>query len=197
MNALIIFIKNPIRGKVKTRIAATVGDDEALAIYQKLLDFTKKTTLSVTVKRYLFYSEAIENNDTWSLDFFDKKQQYGANLGERMKNAFESVFSEGYTKVAIIGSDCLELSPEILNNAFEKLEKNDFVIGPADDGGYYLIGMNHFMPSVFDNIQWSEAKVFDDTVEKINRLNKKYSCLPTLSDTDTEIDWLRLKHLLE
>ena len=196
MTTLIIFIKNPKLGKVKTRLAATVGDEKALSIYKKLLGFTQKLAISLPCERMLFYSDEIEANDDWSNVFFQKNKQYGNDLGERMKNAFCEVLLTS-KKAIIIGSDCAELTKEILENAFEALEKNDFVIGPAEDGGYYLLGMNHFEPTIFENINWSTAEVLSKTIEKIARLEKKVAFMPTLSDIDNEEDWKKIVHTLE
>jgi rSAM/selenodomain-associated transferase 1 len=195
MNALIIFIKNPIKGKVKTRIAATTGDEEALHIYLQLLDFTRHLTTKIDCQRFLFYSDFIEKNDNWNNDFFEKNTQYGDGLGDRMKNAFEFIFLKNIKKALIIGSDCAELNETIINDAFHSLDQHDFVLGPADDGGYYLLGMSDFSPTVFDHITWSSDEVLSKTIENIVFLNKKHFLLPVLSDTDTEEDWLRVKHL--
>ena len=195
MTTLIIFIKNPKLGKVKTRLAVTVGDEKALSIYKKLLDFTQKLAISLPCERLLFYSDEIETNDNWSNIFFQKNKQHGNDLGERMKNAFQKTLLTS-KKAVIIGSDCAELTKEILENAFDALEKNDFVIGPAEDGGYYLIGMNYFEPSVFENINWSTEEVLPKTLEKIAHLERKVALLPTLSDTDNEEDWKKIAHLL-
>ncbi len=195
LETLIIFIKNPKLGKVKTRLAATVGDEKALSIYKQLLHFTQKLALSLKVNRALFYSDELILDDDWSNDAFQKNVQEGNDLGERMKNAFQKVLQTN-KKAIIIGSDCAELTSEILENAFEALEKNNFVIGPAKDGGYYLIGMNYFEPSVFENIEWSTEEVLPKTLEKINSLGKNVFLLPALSDTDNEEDWKNIQHLL-
>jgi uncharacterized protein len=196
LKAIIIFIKNPVLGKVKTRLAATVGDEKALAIYHQLLLHTQKITSSLDAQRLLFYSDHVEKNDDWSSILFEKKVQNGHDLGERMKNAFAETLSKNQ-KVIIIGSDCAELTTAILDEAFLSLEKNDFVVGPAVDGGYYLLGMNYFEPALFDDIVWSSDAVLEKTIEKIKNLNKNVAFLPQLNDTDNEEDWLKIKHLLE
>jgi uncharacterized protein len=195
LNTLIIFIKNPELGKVKTRLAATVGDEKALSIYKQLLQFTQNLSLSLELNRVLFYSDELIVEDDWSNNFFKKNVQNGNDLGMRMKNAFQKTFLTS-KKAVIIGSDCAELTSEILQSAFDSLEKYDFVIGPAADGGYYLIGMNYFEPSIFENIEWSTNSVLTKTLEKINSLNKNTFLLPTLRDTDNEEDWKKIKHLL-
>ena len=105
-----------------------------------------------------------------------------------MKNAFQFVF-QTHSKVLIIGSDCASLNRKILNDAFHKLEDFPFVIGPAMDGGYYLLGMNKLYPEVFENIKWSSKEVFSETLENIQKLNKSVYLLPELSDIDTVEDW--------
>jgi hypothetical protein len=193
--ALLIFIKNAELGKVKTRLAATLGDVKALDIYKQLLSLTQKNTLLVDCQRIVFYSDFIEQQDIWNSKDYSKAVQSGDDLGERMKNAFANAF-ENHQKVLIIGSDCAELTPDILNDAFAKLATHDFVIGPAFDGGYYLLGMNTFQPSVFDNIEWSTDEVLSKTIQNIAALQKNYALLPTLSDLDNENDWNSVKHLL-
>jgi hypothetical protein len=160
-----------------------------------LLSLTQKNTLLVDCQRIVFYSDFIEQQDIWNSKDYSKAVQSGDDLGERMKNAFANAF-ENHQKVLIIGSDCAELTPDILNDAFAKLATHDFVIGPAFDGGYYLLGMNTFQPSVFDNIEWSTDEVLSKTIQNIAALQKNYALLPTLSDLDNENDWNSVKHLL-
>ncbi len=188
-NALLIFIKNPIKGQAKTRLAATVGDEEALRIYKELLRHTRQIAQKTTTQRYLFYSHFIDNNDEWSNDSFNKKLQIDGDLGQKMAAGFQEAFNNQLEKVIIIGSDCASLTTDIVENAFKALEKTDFVIGPAEDGGYYLLGMRIFSPSLFENIEWSTPQVFTQTINRIKVLDNTYSLLPTLSDIDYEEDW--------
>lgn len=189
-NALIIFIKNPEKGKVKTRLAKTMGDDKALAIYIALMEHTRKIAEALPVNRHLFYSETISETDNWKRYKFHKSLQIKAGLGEKMSHAFQQTFQQN-EKVVIIGSDCASLTPEIVQEAFDQLDKFPFVIGPAMDGGYYLIGMNQYSPEVFRDIEWSTASVFPSTIERIKKLDKRYHLLPTLSDIDFEEDWVK------
>lgn len=190
MNALLIFIRNPQLGKVKTRLARTVGDEEALRIYFFLLEKTRRAALGVQAQRLLFYSDFIEKNDGWPEADFSKKTQIGGDLGQRMEQAFRKAFEAGAQKAAIIGSDCPELTGELLQTAFDLLGKTDFVLGPVPDGGYYLLGMKALEPFVFQGIEWSTATVRAKTSEKIEALGKACALLPTLADVDTEADWL-------
>ncbi len=189
-NALIIFIKNPIKGKVKTRLAQSVGDEKALAIYLQLLQKTLEIVTNVNCTKYLYYSDAIVKNDIWDSKIFTKKLQKGNDLGERMFNAFSEVFEVENTKnVLIIGSDCPTLTPIIIDRAFEELRYNSFVIGPAYDGGYYLLGMRQLRAEVFEKIIWSGPRVLSDTIKVINKMVKTLYQLPPLPDVDTVEDW--------
>lgn len=184
--ALIIFVRNPVLGKVKTRIAATIGDENALAIYKHLLQYTKQIVSLVDVTKHIFYADELNGNDLW--DGNEKYLQSGVDLGDRMKNAFNCVFAKGYSKVIIIGSDCFELTPDILNSAFDKLNRSDIVIGPAKDGGYYLLGMGKPNPYLFDNIQWSTNRVLHETIEIMRENNLSFSLLTELNDIDEAKD---------
>ena len=188
--ALIIFVKNPVIGKVKTRLAAKVGDEKALQIYLQLLEHTRSIVTSVVADKFIFYSDTHDNNDLWPNTIFNKKKQYGNNLGEKMLNAFNEMFETDYEKVSIIGSDCLELTAAIINQGFKDLESADVVIGPATDGGYYFLGMKKINPLLFDDIDWSTSKVFEQTIAVCNNEQLTYSLLPILNDIDEETDWI-------
>ncbi|MEX0288481.1 MAG: TIGR04282 family arsenosugar biosynthesis glycosyltransferase, partial [Flavobacteriaceae bacterium] len=140
-NLLLILTRNPELGKCKTRLAAKVGDAAALSIYEFLLDRTVSFTKDLDVSKWVFYSESIWENDVWDSKIYAKKLQIGSDLGQKMANAFEEGFNSGFKKIVIIGSDMYDLSQEELEEAFSKLENHDFVVGPAEDGGYYLLGM--------------------------------------------------------
>jgi rSAM/selenodomain-associated transferase 1 len=171
-NALIIFAKNPVHGKVKTRLAKHIGNDKAMNLYLKLLYNTYLKTKDMNCDKYLFLSDRKE------IDLFGNnfKQivQNGNDIGERMKNAFDEVFKSGHSKIILIGTDIPELDEEILNTAFDKLSESDIVLGPAADGGYYLIGMKNFSGYVFDNIKWSTDKVLSKTIENINERKESF-----------------------
>jgi uncharacterized protein len=185
---LLIFSKNLVYGNVKTRIAATAGNDVAFAIYKQLLEYTASITNHLPIKKMVFYSERIEEQDMWSDDIYEKRIQTGAELGERMCNAFVEVFKNGYDKAVIIGTDCFELSSGIIMNAFDCLNNYDIVIGPAKDGGYYLLGMRNLQTELFKNINWSSDKVLQQTLAVCDRLSLTTQLLPELSDIDYEND---------
>ncbi len=187
-NLLLIFVKNPQLGKVKTRLAATLGDHKALEIYNLLLEKTKATVLPLAMDKQVYYSDFIGQNDLWSQGNFQKRLQFGDDLGARMSSAFKSGFDQGYESICIIGSDCFDISKSIINQAFETLKSNDFVMGPAKDGGYYLLGMNKYQPGVFENIKWSTVKVLSETINRISKLKASYDLLISLTDIDEEKD---------
>ncbi len=192
--AIIIFVRNPELGKVKTRVAVTVGNETALDIYKQLLLHTMQVVDKCDADKFVFYYEQIEPDDIWNKKGFHKKLQSGSNLGEKMKNAFVFVFSEGFKKVIIIGSDCLQLNTVIVNEAFAGLDQKDIVIGPARDGGYYLLGMKKMLPFLFENKAWSTATVYEDTLQDTKRHHLSTSLLTVLTDVDTEADWVESKN---
>lgn len=110
-----------------------------------------------------------------------------------MKAAFQEVFSAGYKNILIIGSDCLQLNLKIIEDAFIMLKEKDTVVGPAKDGGYYLLGMNSMQNFIFENKEWSTSSVFSDTIYDIEQHQLSVGLLPQLLDVDTEEDWLQSK----
>jgi uncharacterized protein len=181
-NLLLIFTRNPELGKVKTRLAKTVGDETALEIYKFLLQKTRDISSKVTADKAVYYSVKIRNNDIWDEKKYQKYQQIGEDLGIRMLNAFENSFDAGYKKVMIIGSDLYDLSTENIEIAFKKLDTNDVVIGPAEDGGYYLLGMNVLQENIFKNKDWGTGTVRKDTL--LDLKDKKVHLLSALNDVD-------------
>lgn len=191
--ALIIFVKNPELGKVKTRLAADVGDQRALEIYLSLLEHTMNVSKQASCDRYIFYSSHIDQNDLFSESSFHKLvQKQDPSLGERMLSAFEQVFNLGHEQVLIVGSDCLEISASLIDQAFEELSNSDCVIGPALDGGYYLLGLKELNSELFRNKSWSTESLLEETQQDLQRLHKTCKLLPKLSDIDTLDDLERL-----
>lgn len=185
---ILIFVRNVQIGKVKTRLAKTIGDEKALIIYIHLLNKTADVCAETNAHKAVFYSEYIEEADEFMVPVFQKYLQNGDDLGDKMKNAFLKAFSRGYQKIVIIGSDCYDLSPKILEDAFEKLNSHDVVMGPATDGGYYLLGMKQLHKSFFTNKEWSTNNVLVDTLLDVKNEKLSYFLLPTLTDIDTEED---------
>lgn len=185
---LIIFYRNPEKGKVKTRLAATMGDDNALTIYIKLVEHTKLITQNINIDKVIYYSTHINQQDSWNNNTYHKAVQSGDDLGEKMQYAFEKGFASGYESICIIGTDCYELTTEIIETAFKNIKTNNAVIGPALDGGYYLLGANKLYKEFFTNKMWSTESVSRSTIQDFIKLNLKYFELPTLRDVDYEDD---------
>ncbi|WP_282017327.1 TIGR04282 family arsenosugar biosynthesis glycosyltransferase [Salegentibacter mishustinae] len=179
---LIIFTRNPEPGKVKTRLAKDVGDITAFKIYNFLLEHTVSVTRNLAVSKEVYYSEAIAQNDIWDHEIYAKKLQQGESLGERMKNAFQEGFKNGYQNIIIIGSDLYDLQREDLEKAFQLLREKDAVIGPATDGGYYLLGMNQLFPEVFEDKEWGTSSVLEDTLKDLK--GKNIALLEARNDVD-------------
>ena len=187
-SVLIIFVKNPALGKAKTRLAKTIGNKKALAIYELLLARMKQIVFDLDIDIQVHYTEFIDKNDLWDNKRFDKDIQVIAGLGEKMHHAFSKVFEQGYQKACIIGSDCYDLTSELINRAFDALNDNDFVVGPSGDGGYYLLGMKQLEPQLFQNKTWSTASVYPDTIKDFQSMGSSYFSLPMISDVDVEAD---------
>ncbi|MET7029680.1 TIGR04282 family arsenosugar biosynthesis glycosyltransferase [Sediminicola luteus] len=181
-NLLLIFTRNPELGKCKTRLAAKVGDHTALEIYTFLLEHTHNITKEVRAAKEVHYSEKIWENDIWENTHYHKKAQKGKDLGERMLNAFKEGFEAGYENIIIIGSDMYDLSSDDLNTAFEELHITDFVVGPAEDGGYYLLGMTKIKASLFKNKAWGTNTVLKSTLNDLK--NESVKLLKIKNDVD-------------
>lgn len=182
---LIIFVKKTEAGKVKTRLASEIGDKKALEVYLHLLQITKKVADESLLPYTVWYHDGVENADLWSPA--PKAQQADGDLGVKMKLALAKTL-KNTQKACLIGSDCPQLTAPILHAAFEALEKVAIVLGPAQDGGYYLIGMKEEIPEIFENIEWSTPEVFRSTLAIIHKLDLTYHLLPILTDIDTLTD---------
>ena len=181
-NLIITFTRNPELGKCKTRLAKTVGDAAALRVYNYLLQHTEHVIKQIDAVKAVYYSIKIRENDIWDSKYFQKHQQIGDDLGIRMQKAFENGFNSQYEKIIIVGSDLFHLQPNHINEAFNALNENDVVIGPAEDGGYYLLGMKTMHASVFKNKNWGTETVFNDTIQDLK--TDKVFLLETLNDID-------------
>jgi rSAM/selenodomain-associated transferase 1 len=182
--AIIIFLKYPELGRSKTRLAATIGDENALKVYKELLSHTNLITKDLNFDKFIFYDKVSSNKMPWGDDIYHTAYQKQSDLGGRMEDAFEQLFKKGYERVLIIGSDCYELEQNVIKSAFEKLKDKQVVIGPAKDGGYYLLGLSKMIKSIFNDVAWSTENVYSDTVKILNSLNIQHDTTPTLSDID-------------
>jgi uncharacterized protein len=191
---LLFFIKYPEKGRVKTRLAASIGDERALKLYRRFLLNILSTLNQGTFLFYLcFYpADALESLRKWLGEDYLYIPQQGMDLGERMKNAFMEAFDSGFKRVVLIGSDIPGLPLEFIEEAFASIREKDCVIGPSLDGGYYLFGFKEtkFSPQVFKGILWSTERVFEETMKIIEREGLTVHALKPLRDIDT-IDDLR------
>lgn len=187
---LLIFLRNPVLGKTKTRLAKGIGDENALKVYVKLLGHTLDMAAGLTQTTVrLCFTDAVEETGIFGRYPFEKTVQTGEDLGARMQHAFEEGFSSGYKKIVVIGSDLPTLSTRLLESAFTSLEDFDCVIGPASDGGYYLLGLTKRIPEIFKNKKWGTETVLRETLLNLER--NRVHLLETLNDIDTADD---LKH---
>lgn len=185
---LIVFYRNPELGKVKTRLAAAIGDAKAYSIYLLLSEHTRTVVDDLPHQKALYYSDYVDIDDAWSNKSYQKLLQSGGDLGEKMENAFKTGFNSGYKSICIIGTDCLDLNGRIVSEAFRKLLTHDVVIGPAVDGGYYLLGMNHLHSNLFKNKEWGGNAVLTDTLDDIKLLGLTFFQLKLLNDIDRAED---------
>lgn len=194
-NLIIIFARNPKLGKVKTRLAKTIGDFAALETYKILMKHTANVVEKSNAEKIVFYSEYINNNDVWAKIKCKKVKQNEGDLGEKMQTAFEYAFELGYKKIVIIGSDVYSLKTEHIDSAFTQLQTHDVVIGPAHDGGYYLLGLNFIIPELFEQKKWGTSSVLENTLADLNELN--VTLLEPLNDIDTYEDLKKEPQLLK
>jgi uncharacterized protein len=202
-DALIVFMKEPRPGAVKTRLAAALGDAHAAELYRALVEEeVRRTQPAPGEYERLFFFTPPQAGRTLASSFPGETflPQKGADLGERMANAFHAVFARGARRVAIVGTDIPGVSRELVKEALLALGDHDVVIGPARDGGYYLLALDRPRPSLFDAIPWSTAAVLGATAERAALLGLRLSVLEPLSDIDTLDDlrreWRVVKPLL-
>ncbi len=187
-----IFVKNRQEGKVKTRLASVIGNDEALKVYEQLLSVLKYNLKDQPLPMHIYYSDFKEEDDLWGNNPVEYIIQQGENLGERMKNAM-SAGNNQYDFVILIGSDCPEIHTADIKTCIDLLKKNDVVIGPSVDGGYYLIACKGYFPELFKDISWSTTTVFEETAEKVKQSGLSLGVLPEKRDLDEFTDYQYFK----
>lgn len=189
---ILLFIKAPIKGQVKSRLASRLGDDAALELYKNfvldILETIDKTGHPCTI--FFHPPEARDAVAAWLGPGRDYLPQQGDDLGERMANAFATIFNKGAHRAILIGSDIPDFPADLLTGAIRSLDKHDAVLGPARDGGYYLIGFRRgtLVPDVFRGIEWSTSRVFSETREKLEQAKRSVQLLPEWRDVDTPED---------
>ncbi|MBL4625886.1 MAG: TIGR04282 family arsenosugar biosynthesis glycosyltransferase [Flavobacteriales bacterium] len=179
---IIVFVKNIKLGKVKTRLAKTIGDDGAFKVYKALVNLTEKATNTITVDKRIYFSDLVVTTKWMNSQ---KEVQQGTNLGERMYNAFKKGFDDGYENIVLIGSDLPDISETIILQGLDTLKKTDVVFGPAEDGGYYLIGLTKAHEFIFKNKPWSQPNLLEITLNELKIHNLEYTLLEIMNDIDT------------
>jgi rSAM/selenodomain-associated transferase 1 len=188
----VLFVRAPRRGTVKTRLARSLGDDNALEAYRTLLTVTSDALHGLgNVELRVTPDDGIPELEPWRQTGWTLAPQGTGSLGERLAAAVEIHFRNGATSVVIIGSDCPDITAQDIHNAHQALATSDVVLGPASDGGYWLIGLRRPTVGVFDNIAWSTETVLQQTLERAAALGLSVATLRQLDDIDTHEDWLR------
>lgn len=186
--ALLIFIKNPLPGKAKNKLAASVGKMHAYEIFLKILIRMHKVFVGLAGKKIVYYRDWINHNDLWSEAEFDKKQQHGNHLGERLKNAIAETLMEGYDKIVVVGCDIPDLNSGFINQAFQMLDTYDYVLGPSNDGSFYLFGVNGIIDNVF-NFPCEKNMIYQHFITYFNEHKLTCYVLPELVSVDTIDDF--------
>jgi rSAM/selenodomain-associated transferase 1 len=183
---VIIFVKAPRPGFVKTRLAAAIGDEAACDAYRQLAETVVANLAPLPHTELRFTPDGAETEIVpWLSDGWTARPQGEGDLGERMHRAF----TEANGPAIIIGSDCPEVNPNDLRAATEALQTHDAVIGPATDGGYWLIGLNTPCPALFEGVEWSTKNVLQTTLAKADEAGLSVQLLRELADVDTGEDW--------
>jgi uncharacterized protein len=192
-SCLIIFTRYPEPGKTKTRLIPALGENGAAQLHRRMAEHTVQQALALSCHIEVWYvggSEELMQN--WlGTDLLYREQPIG-DLGDRMCAAFRSAFEQSYQSVMIVGTDCPGLTTALLIEGFAALQSQVVTIGPAIDGGYYLIGLRCLVPELFKGISWSTAMVLKETLQVADRLNLDFKLLPYLHDIDIPED---LKYL--
>ncbi len=187
---LIVFVKNIRPGKVKTRLAKSIGDEKACQVYKHLVKITESVTNQIVVDKRIYFSDMVVENK-W--EGSEKFIQEGEHLGEKMEAAFEKGFIDGYSKIVLIGSDLPDISVQLIQQGLNELTNNEVVLGPAEDGGYYLIGLTKNQKYLFKDKPWSTPELLQITLNELEEKHTPYALLETLNDLDTLEDLKKSK----
>jgi hypothetical protein len=185
--AILVFVRAPEAGRVKTRLAASIGADAALRVYRRLAEHTVREALAVAgaeVRVHFTPADMEVVVREWLGDGPALLSQAGGDLGERMRNAFGQAFAGGHRRVVIIGSDLPEIRADLLRRAIALLDEREAVIGPARDGGYYLLGLTRLVEGIFEGIAWSTPGVLQATLQRLESAGITPALLEPLTDVD-------------
>jgi len=193
IDRLIIFTRYPETGKAKTRLIPALGAEGAAALHRRMADHTLVQVQALQFQHPLCVEVRFAGGDRdlmqrWlGTDLMYTVQGEG-DVGDRMGRSFQSAFDASVDRAVIIGTDCPDLNATLLDQAFRELQQHDLVLGPASDGGYYLIGLRRLIPQLFIGMEWSTATVLERTLEIAAELNLSVALLPVLSDVDYPAD---------
>lgn len=184
--AVLVFVRAPVAGTVKTRLARSVGDETALRLYRRLGETAVRAALETgaAVRVHHTPDDAASLVRGWLGERVTLLGQDTGDLGDRMARAFSAAFAEGFTRVLIVGSDLPEITPGLLLDGFAALDRRSAVLGPAADGGYWLLGLREPAPSIFREMAWSTARVFEETRRRLAAAGRDPALLPVLRDVD-------------
>ena len=193
-NVVIVFAKEPIAGKVKTRLGKTIGMEKAAELYDLLLKRTLGILSNISHLEVILFKTSDSSEKYFQEAGYTKiLNQADGDLGERMKNAFNIAFHNGAQRVVIVGTDCPDLGENDIKKAFVTLKEHDVVVGPALDGGYYLLGLKAEKPDLFRDIKWSTGEVLKETMQRIEGGKLSYSTLEEKFDIDEAGDLEKIK----
>jgi rSAM/selenodomain-associated transferase 1 len=190
---LIVFARAPGSGQVKTRLAKGIGEQAAAHAYKTIVDrllANLKAVLNVELR--CTPDSAGAEFDRWLQPGWRLAPQGEGDLGQRLIRAFAESFTAGSRRVVIVGSDCPAVTAQDIESAWHSLVTHDVVLGPARDGGYWLIGLREPQPALFENIPWSTPAALETTLSRIRKAGLTVQCLRTLADIDTAEDWEEL-----
>ncbi|MBW3598357.1 MAG: TIGR04282 family arsenosugar biosynthesis glycosyltransferase [Planctomycetes bacterium] len=199
MNVLGVFAKHWTPGAVKTRLAASIGNDAAARLYRAFVDCTLERFAATGDERVLAYwpPEQADAFQPYERLGWRTTPQSSGDLGERMRRFFEDALHNGAERAVLIGSDSPTLPVALVREAFEQLKSHEVVVGPSPDGGYYLVGIGGRIPPIFDDVTWSTSHVWTQTTSRLNDAGAPYAVLPEWYDVDDERDLQRLAHELD
>lgn len=190
MRANAVFARPPVPGRVKTRLSPALPAALACDLSRAMLEDTLEAALAADLdRRFIFWADPLDANAGFEIPpGFEPRLQQGDGLGERIEHAFGALLEGSRARAIVIGSDCPELRAPRINEAVRALETHDLVLGPTEDGGYYLIGLSRPAPALFRELAWSTGSVFEQTRARAKGAGLSIAVLPALADLDTPAD---------
>ncbi len=189
---LIVFVKAPRAGQVKTRLARAIGADAANVAYRRLAETVLDSLRELPQVQLRFAPDDAANEiRPWLRADWNALEQGAGDLGARLERGFDEAFAGGAQRVVVIGSDCPDISVADVQDAWDALRRADVVLGPATDGGYWLLGLRAPQPALLQNMEWSTSTVLAETLARCKASRLRVRQLRELSDVDTIEDWRR------